>query len=653
MPNPELLPDAGSRRLAVLARVLESFTATLDLEELLLRMVNTALEEFGADRAWLLHPANLTAEFGRVVYEVTRPGWEGAYRKGEELPLAGSRDLIRAALDTGRPVISYIDDPGVDKALWERFHVRSRMMQVLTPTEDEPWMFGMHQCSHERRWSDSEADLFHDIGRYAAIALNNAVHHRRAVTEAATVSAIIDQIPEAVAIYGPEGSLRRMNSAARTKLPFVFGETDVMTGADPAGSERTLRDPRTGEERTVMMKSSPVLDRDGSTLGTVFVATDITGERHRLERDAARRSRAECLAYVGLDLLAAPGGPIDLSQSAALVSTTLGANVAFYLYVSASDTLQLVGGQYADDAGEEFLRFVERHPYHPGEGLPGTVFQIGHALFFPDVRGEALTGFARNGEEERLTERLQEESLIACPIESYGERIGALVISAGDADASFEADDLAFAEAVAERVGAAVRIHRLTRIAQEGHRAAEELARREVEARTRLEAVLDSAPVAVAVVSADELRFESANPPWIEYAARFGRVAADSRLVGLRATDVIPGLERSLRQAAESGGRSAGDRARRRDLVRQSDHRSRSGAPLRHHPESDHSGAGRHRAGPRKTGDRSPRADHGGAVREVGVDSGIDDGRPARLRRRGPGDRREPFGGVDVRHRLA
>ncbi len=148
---------------------------------------------------------------------------------------------------------------------------------------------------------------------------------------------------------------------------------------------------------------------------------------------------------------------------------------------------------------------------------------------------------------------MAEQSLIACPIESYGDRIGALVIARSDERRNLDADDLEFAQTVADRIGAAAHIHKLTRLSQEGHRAAEELARREVDARVRLEAVLETAPVGIAVVSADELRFELANARFLDFASEFGKISPDMKVIGLHVADVLPGFDRTLKAVAESG----------------------------------------------------------------------------------------------------
>jgi len=191
------------------------------------------------------------------------------------------------------------------------------------------------------------------------------------------------------------------------------------------------------------------------------------------------------------------------------------------------------------------VRFVEDPAQFVGQKIKFRVTELrgGNAI---------LSRRALIEEERAVKAELKEQSVIAYPIEAYGERIGAIVISQFDPRRNFSAEDLEFAASVAERIGAASHIHRLARIAQEGHRAAEELARREVDARVRFETVLETAPVGVAVVSADELRFELANARFLEFAQEFGKLPLDEKVIGLRADDVIPGFERTLKQVAEA-----------------------------------------------------------------------------------------------------
>ncbi|GAC1437513.1 MAG: hypothetical protein NVSMB68_09450 [Thermoanaerobaculia bacterium] len=286
------------------------------------------------------------------------------------------------------------------------------------------------------------------------------------------------------------------------------------------------------------------------------VTAQVVNERQNRERDALRRRRAECLASLGLEKVTVEASFDNLDEPAGRVAQAISGSVMIYMYHPASNGLRVTGFATSGPTAGAFERFrdyVKRNPYRAGDGLPGAAFQIGRPLFYSDVTGDAVIDFGRTPAEKHLIAALGERSVIACGIESYGDRIGALVISRSDATGNFSAEDLEFAQSVAERIGAASHIQRLTRTSQEGHRAAEELARREVDARVRFEAVLDTAPVGIAVFSADELRFDLANPRFLEFAARYGKIASDDKVIGLRAEEVVPGFERILKSVAESG----------------------------------------------------------------------------------------------------
>ena len=561
-------------RYRFLSSILESFTATLELREVLRRIVSTTREEFGADRGWLLHPVTEQSEFAKVAFTVTGPGYEGDFADKGPVPLTLSHDLIRRGMESSRPITVDEGDPDLDPELAKRFQIKSAMIQILRPGEDEPWAFGLHMCDSEREWTEEEISLFTEIGRYATLALNNTLLHNRAVREMAKVNAILDQIPESAAIYSRDGRLERMNAAAQREPSVLFlpdnddraRDQRYVDGSplapDELPSRRALNgevvksdylihDPRTDDDRVVNLKAAPIRDDKGRIIGSVLLSRDVTEERQNAERESWRRRRAECLANLGLEMAAMQATFDNLDEPAARIAQAVAGLVRIYLYHSVTGVLDLVG--YSSTRELEHHRdYFATHPYRPGEGLPGTVFHIGRPLLFFEVRGDALLDYSRDEEEREVKASMHEQSLIACPIESYGERIGALIISQSDPRRNFDAEDLEFAQSIADRIGAASHIHRLTRIAQEGHRAAEELARIEVDARVRFEAVLETAPVGIAVISADELRFDLANARFIDFASEFGKISFDTKVISLRADEVVPGFEQVLKQVAES-----------------------------------------------------------------------------------------------------
>lgn len=576
MSNPLLTARFSSEeRYRFLSHVLEAFTATLDFREVVRRIVTITREEFRADAAWLLHSVSENAEFAKVVFSVTAPESRIALDETGAIPLLKSRALIRRAMDSALPVVVKEGDPDLDRDLAERFRVRSEIVQILRPHDDEPWAFGMHQTT-PRSWTENEIDLFGEIGRYATLALNNTVLHQRAIQEMAKINAILDQIPEAAAIYDRNGKLERMNAAAAREPAVLFTpdpegrirgnrhryldgkqlSTDDLPSiralrGESVKSDYLIQDSHTADERVVNFKAAPIRDDTNRIIGSVVLARDVTEERRDADRDAWRRRRAESLANIGLEAVTVEQNFDNLQEPARRIADAIDGTAQIYLY--RGGVLDLVGFASNMSEADRARQYFAEHPYRPGEGLAGTVFQIGRPLLFYDIRGDAVVDFARDDYEKSVKRLLREQSVIACPIESYGERIGAIVLSQSDPRRNFDAEDLEFAQSIAYRIGAASHIHRLTRTSQEGHRAAEELARREVDARVRFEGVLETAPIGIAVISADELRFDLANARFIDFAAHFGKISTDTKLVGLHADEVIAGFETILRQVAESG----------------------------------------------------------------------------------------------------
>ena len=486
-PHPLPVQSSSEGRYRLLSRVLESFTATLELNELLRRIATVTLEEFGADRVLLINPVTESTTTANVRFALNAPGVNRVMETGTPAKLTVA--VMRRALESACPVVVQQTDADVDAKLIREFGIRSAMLQILRPRSDEPWAFVIHQCLAARTWSPAEVELFGEIGRYATLALNNTLMHDRAVREMANANTVLDQIPDSALIYNADGSLERMNVAAIRE----WGEENpgydpdrrvreikfrTLDGRPLAGrdlpSMRALRgeavkadlivfDPKAGEDRVVNIRSTPITGDRNEIIGALVLTRDITDERQTDEREAWRRRRAEALANLGIEMAATQTTFDDLNEPARRIANAIGGTARIYFYRPASGLLELVG--YAGTPQTQpFGQYFAAHPYRVGEGMPGTVFQIGRPLFFYDIHGDAVVDFARDEEEKDIKRGLDEQSLVAAPIEAYGDRIGAIIISQSDPRRNFDAEDLEFAQAVAERIGAAHHIHQLTRI---------------------------------------------------------------------------------------------------------------------------------------------------------------------------------------------
>jgi signal transduction histidine kinase len=172
-------------------RINRAMQGTSDLEQMLGDVLDAVLAIFRCDRAWLIHPCDPEAASHRVRMERTRPEHVGAFGLGLEIPndpeVAG---VFRSALATNRPVRFGPESAhALPAAPAERFNIRSMIAMAVYPKADEPYLFGLHQCSHPRVWTSREARLFLAIGRRLGDGLDTLLMLRRLEGSRAELSA--------------------------------------------------------------------------------------------------------------------------------------------------------------------------------------------------------------------------------------------------------------------------------------------------------------------------------------------------------------------------------------------------------------------------------------------------------------------------------
>jgi len=161
-------------------RVNRAIQGTNDLQAMMSDVLDEILSIFDCDRAWLVYPCDPTAASWRAQMEHTRPDCPGAFALGVDLPMdADVAGVFQAARDSSAAVRF---GPGAERPvpaqLAERFSVQSLIGMAVYPKIDEPYMFGLHQCSYPRVWTAQEERLFQEIGRRLADALTTLLMFR-------------------------------------------------------------------------------------------------------------------------------------------------------------------------------------------------------------------------------------------------------------------------------------------------------------------------------------------------------------------------------------------------------------------------------------------------------------------------------------------
>jgi two-component system, cell cycle sensor histidine kinase and response regulator CckA len=161
-------------------RVNRAMQGTSDIEGMMSSVLETTLELFGCDRAWLVAPCDPSADSWRAVMEHTRREFSGAFALGTSLPMDDeAAGVFRIALAAGGAVLfGPASEHPVPAQVAARFSIRSQMIMALFPKGAQPYLFGLHHCSEPRPWSAKEKRLFEEIGHRLTGALTGVLMFR-------------------------------------------------------------------------------------------------------------------------------------------------------------------------------------------------------------------------------------------------------------------------------------------------------------------------------------------------------------------------------------------------------------------------------------------------------------------------------------------
>ncbi len=223
------------------ARIDRAIRKATDPEQMMSDVLQGTLEIFACDRAWLLYPCDPEAESWSVPMERTRPEYPGAHALGQAIAMAPEvAAVLRDALDRDDVVTIDPLGPEAAKQTNERFSTRAQMHTVVHPRTGKPWVFGIHQCSGSRAWTEQEKELFRAIGRRISDGLSSLLFLRELRKEKQLSEEYINSLPGLFYVFD-EQRFVTWNSEWNRVTGYSDEELAVRYGTDFfEGEDRTL-----------------------------------------------------------------------------------------------------------------------------------------------------------------------------------------------------------------------------------------------------------------------------------------------------------------------------------------------------------------------------------------------------------------------------
>jgi len=434
-----------------------------DSEHMLGDVLDTVLAMFECDRAWLVYPCNPDAATWFTPMEKTRPEYPGALVLGVPQPVdAQVAETFRTMLAAAGPV--QFGEPGGEKppdAVRARFGFKSFIAMVLRPNLGEPWLFGLHQCSHARTWTAQEEKLFQEIGRRLSDALNSLLMYRNLQKSEREFRSLAEHSPDVIARFDSEGRYLYVSPivtqatglAPEDYIGKPIGQTRRAAGHTISESSVGLlldavrRTVATGQlqlcevapsgepaEGVLEYRMAPEVDAAGRLVSVLCIARDVT-ERKRNEDVQRRLNRSlRLLSSCNQLLVDAEDEPALLRDVCRLV-VEAGDYLLAWVSVAEQDTDKTVRpiAHFGHDEGYLASIKVSWADVETGRGATGTAIRTGEAQISQDFLSDPRVTPWRQALAARGF-----RSSVALPLKDGHSTFGALTIFAGRVNAFFQ-----------------------------------------------------------------------------------------------------------------------------------------------------------------------------------------------------------------------
>jgi serine phosphatase RsbU (regulator of sigma subunit) len=433
-----------------------------------------------------------------VAVSASKPGLaEGLERLRAQYPLdAAGEHPVAQVLRSGEPLL--LERMGEDQlssfaqgSRHARFMIengyRSAIVAPLLARGRTLGALSVLRLGDERIYGRSDLTLACELARRAALAIDNARLYSSLQRAERRLQAVLGNLAEAITVVDCDGYTVFANQAAAELLRVA--DPSELTSAEPGsivsrfavfdehGNElgvEAMPDRRlfagesvepllvrnivrgSGEERWIVVRSSPVFDPDsGELLYVVNVFENIT--------EVKRVQLAESFMSEASRVLASS---LDYNETLRKIARLAVPTIADWCAVDVLDEHGQIERVAAHHRDPQMVALAERldREYHPAPDEPTGVPEVirtGEARVYTDIKPDELATYARDHEHLRLLSAIRATAVIIVPMIGADRITGAITLVSSEDGRRLSAEDLPLAERLARRSGTAVENARL------------------------------------------------------------------------------------------------------------------------------------------------------------------------------------------------
>ena len=187
----------------------------VNMEQMLNGILDTMLDLFNCDRAWILFPCNPDAEYYSFSFMRCRAKWFLKFGNKVEITPETSEILKEVILSDNPIVYDSITKAKIRTYIRDVYFVKSQIVMAVFPKTGDPWEVGLHQCSHARVWTREDSLLFKGISRRIADGLSSMLLFRELKQAKKYIDNVINSMPSILMGVDSEGRITHWNYQAQ------------------------------------------------------------------------------------------------------------------------------------------------------------------------------------------------------------------------------------------------------------------------------------------------------------------------------------------------------------------------------------------------------------------------------------------------------
>jgi PAS domain S-box-containing protein len=157
---------------------------------------------FMCDRTIFIQPYHQDSNYWEVPVECANEDYPGVYSTNKPVSIhENMKNIFNDAMSANEPIAFYAgEELDPEEEPWKKYQLKSLLGVAVRTKYGDSWLMGIQQCSHLRRWTSFDKNLFKEISLRISDRLSNLLIKKDLNYNELFLNKIFDNIPFAISV---------------------------------------------------------------------------------------------------------------------------------------------------------------------------------------------------------------------------------------------------------------------------------------------------------------------------------------------------------------------------------------------------------------------------------------------------------------------